>query len=196
MDKIRKDQLPAFYLFKNLRLEDPFIQDSSIESFEFMQRGDSFYELQNLIPNPEYPEEPALLKLFIHRFGDVLPEDENDYWYDDTPGQLCEDIQDKDIFGDSYTILWVCPPNKQLIIDAIIEHLKAETRGFRDEILESHLIDIWNDFIDRIQILSESNDIYGSQIISEIKEELPRHINKLPNAPSESTWEEFESNLI
>ncbi|MEX0967393.1 MAG: hypothetical protein WD077_09150 [Bacteroidia bacterium] len=196
MTEILKESLPSFYLFKNLHLNEPYYVDTSIESYEWLKKGDSVEELQRQIPPPHYPEDEEKLELFRMKFGDVIPEDEDDYYFDDTPVQLDDEVTDRDIFDDSYTILWICPPDKETIISEILTHLKHKTRNHLDPVDTRDLLEVWEDFLDRIFIYTDDSKAFGSQLVSEVKDELPRRINQLPNGPTDATWEEFEMELL
>lgn len=190
------EELPVFALFKNLVLEDGYEPDAGIRDYEWMKTNRSLEPLQDQIPQPEFPEAQEQVDLLYEKFGDVLPEDEDEYWFDDSPQQLNEEIQDTSIFGETYTIAWLCPPDKKRVMSALMEHLKEATDQYRETVSADHLLVVWEEFIDRILFVADQPINYGSQLITEIKEELPARINKLPNAPTEADWDRFNEELL
>jgi hypothetical protein len=196
MKDFKVEELPVFVLLKNLVMEDGYSEDSVISSFEWYKTSKNLKELQAMIPRPKFPKAEEKLDLLYVKFGDVLPEDKDDYYFDDAPAQLDDDISDIEIFGESYTILWVCPADKEKIIAAILEHLKKVTDNYKRDVDENNLFDVWSNYLERMWIYARDKETFAVQVVSEIKEELPELIARLPNAPDDHTWDEFENMLI
>jgi len=125
---------PLFLILRNLngqRLPDrgPFVLPHLQGELVGLTR--SFESAQKLIPRPEYPANHVLQQQFHERFGwrnlplsdGTLLQQIPDVKFDHRPRR--ESIQnDRELFGDSFTILWVSPLNQKLIVDHLLTRTK------------------------------------------------------------------------
>ena len=104
------------------------------------------------------------------------------------PSALLSEANDKELFGDAYTIFWVIPPDKEAVISLVCDKLEKEAYG---RISAEQLKNLWDSCIDRIFIrYDENSDITEiAMLMQDLQEELIERISGLDKAPTEEAWE-------
>jgi hypothetical protein len=175
---------PCFLLIKNLDFEHPSDLDSPVSRGELLGHSTSFDELKKKIPAPQLPDEDYKLSLFEKKFGETKISLAQ---FDDSPWDIADgEPNDYEIFGESYTIIWVCNPNE----DGIAEYLVEQYLMSRD------LITIWELYIDRMHIhpyysLDQTSEDYYENICNAFE----YNVNKCKNPPSEEEWDSLNEYL-
>lgn len=181
LDSLEK---PCFLLIKNLDFEHPSDLDSPISRGEIQAHSTNFNELKKMIPAPQLPEEDYKLSLFEKKFGEIKISVAQ---YDDSPWDISEgDPNDYEIFGESYTIIWICEQNEDEIADFLVEqYLKLKD-----------LISIWEFYIDRMHVYpyysleQTSEDFYEN-----IGNSFENRVNECKNPPSDEEWDSLNDYL-
>lgn len=200
---IDPNALPAFCLFKNLVLSDPYSPASPIISFGWVKLSNDREELEREVPAPTIPANAEIVDIMrrMDRFEDIVDPDtdriqEDELSFDLTRDHLVSPPTDVDLFGESYTLLLVCPGKVDIVSDYLIGELQKNTQG--KQITGIDLYYLWNDYVDRLLFYSPSeHDIGESEpdLWNEVVDELTQRIKMLPNAPSEEDWNEMERYL-
>ena len=134
---LRHAQLPAFLLVRNLRADYLEINCDAPEiDGDVLGVFDSFAEAQALVPAPTVPTDPQKLILSKRRFGEIIGSDPRtgkqvrklaDVFFDTDPSNKLSQVgnrpSDLDIFGERYTIVWVCPPDIDVVVERLLEEL-------------------------------------------------------------------------
>ena len=180
VEKLNSIKLPQFILVKNIEFEHPEDLDAPLSRGEILQSGSDYDSLKAHIPIPKIPEDEYKLSLYEKKYGDasvIKPE------YDDSPMDVSVgDPMDYEIFGSSYTIVWMVPPDEELIVEALI-NAYAKSRK---------LIAIYDEFIDRMHVfpfytLETISDDFYETICSRFE---VTAIN-LKEPTSEKDWDEL-----
>ena len=122
--QISEIEFPKFVVIKNLQTKS--LDYDSIENFiegEIICITDSLGKAKEEIPHQKFPADPVKQQLYIDIFeeGDDLKAGDNvgfpgsDYLWSIIEPEDCPYSSGKDVFGVTYTIIWVCPPNKSKI---------------------------------------------------------------------------------
>ena len=135
--------LPAFLLVRNLQAEyEEIFSDARKIDGHVLGLFDSFEEAQARVPVPLVPTDPQKRLLFKHRFGEIISLNPRtgkqvtrlaNGFFDTSP---CQKLsmggnlpRDRDIFGERYTIVWVCPADLDLVIERLIDELLGRLSG-------------------------------------------------------------------
>jgi hypothetical protein len=237
-DVLPQTPLPAFLLLKNMHEDWPGIVglDAACLDGEVLWITDSFEEAHELVPAPTVPTDPEKLALLQDRFGvDHCYDPETGEWTEHLPHlafdtdpdhnglRLLDDVpRDFDIFGESYTVVWVCPADVQAVVDRLMGHAaerltgrigipaplellrlfnEADPRTAR-RIDGYDLFEIWRQYIDRICFfapeLEPAEGPGGSR--SELREQIintfSAQLKGMPNGPGDEDWEVLEEMLL
>jgi len=175
---------PCFLLIKNLDFEHPEDLDSPISRGEIIAHSNKYDDLRRMIPDPKLPEDDYKLSLFEKKFGEANVAVAQ---FDDSPLDISEgDPNDYEIFGESYTILWLCDHSEDSIADYLVDqYLKT-----RD------LISIWEYYIDRLHIfpsysLEETSVDYYENLCNEFEEK----VSSCKNPPTDREWNDLNDYL-
>lgn len=194
-------RLPVFVLFKDLVLSDPYSFDSEITSCTWARAGDDLERLQHQIPLPTIPDDPGRRRMLAEaeRFEDYVDPDtgvidQEGISFDDTLRQLTEPPTDLAIFGESYTVVWLCPPDLDRVTAAVMDHIERRTKGGTKEIDAFLLLEVWRDYLDRHHVAAPLSEEARERWL-ELNGEVEHRIRSLPNAPSEEAWDELERYL-
>jgi hypothetical protein len=181
LESIKK---PCFVLIKNLDFEHPEDLDSPVSRGEIIGYSTDYEELRKKIPDPILPEDDYKLSLFEKKFGDMQ---QSVARFDDSPLDISEgEPNDYEIFGESYTILWICDLEEDSIADFLVQQYLKN----RD------LISIWEFYIDRMHIyppysLEQTSVEYYENLCNEFEE----RVSSSKSPPSENEWNELNDYL-
>ena len=154
--QITQYKLPTFLLFKNLTIwSDTLLNTKDFVNGEIIAESNSYNELKHLIPDLEVPTDELSHFRLIENYG-YFPEECE---FNDNPNELCKDTKsliysDKKLFGESYTIVWICPEDPQLAIDYIKNFILYKAQNINNINL---IIDIQKQYLDRLCVFSSSN---------------------------------------
>ncbi|MFI5251438.1 MAG: hypothetical protein ACHQQQ_03305 [Bacteroidota bacterium] len=193
IDVVAAAGLPTHVLFKNLELN--YVQgEGKILSFDWAKPGDSIVELKNLIPKPTIlPSDPKQLNYFLNCYSwSKVKEfeahyDEQTYEFDDSLNSFDNDpmeTRSKDflMYGESYTILWLCLPQRQIVIDYLMDYIKKLTNNYTT-MHWHHLGTFFRDYIYRMYCFPDdfiSPLMLRRNIQDSIELMLEEHVLKLP----------------
>ena len=175
---------PCFLLIKNLDFEHPSDLDSPISRGEIVAQSSNFKDLKKMIPPPRLPEDDYKLSLFEKKFGEVKASVAQ---FDDSPWDISEgDPNDYEIFGESYTIIWLCDLNE----DGITGYLVEQYLKLKD------LISMWELYFDRMHIfpyysLEQTSEDYYESICNAFESS----VNECKDPPSENEWDSLNDYL-
>lgn len=188
---------PQFVLIKNLQIDLSNLDlrgvDLSRADGEYIAAASTIEKLRKLIPNPEYI---------------IDPEDTEIDDYRDDPDALFECDRDYDIFGASYTILWICIGDAEKEINTILKRLleikKVGVVHNEPQVIwkinESDLFKVYQDYVYRRagwlgkRPLEWPEGLEWSAWLeySEWGDLLEDRINKLPCGIEDDAWAELD----
>jgi len=192
--ELNKQNLPIFVLFKNLQFNEGAISIDidQIKSGEIKACAPYESELEKYIPPSVYPKSPDKQQKFTDKYGD---REDVDSSFNTSPFAMIdidpEDLEsttDFDIFGESYTILWVCSNNVDETVNTLIQHT-IKLADSRQSTIGDQITNIWIYYIDCISINSDDKDFDSLDFDFIVKEEYKNQISKLPNAPTQADWD-------
>jgi hypothetical protein len=129
---LSEKDLPALVLIKNIRLEDwedwqhPY-DIGKIVSGEYIDHSVSIDDLRELIPEAPTPKTKEQEELFVTKHEEI----KDYYHFDDRLDNWLgveERIHDIDIFGVSYSIIWLLPNDLSKIIQTMISTIESELK--------------------------------------------------------------------
>ncbi|MBD3273123.1 hypothetical protein GF385_02115 [Candidatus Dependentiae bacterium] len=175
---IGSKRIPGFILTKNLMFEHQQNLDASITRGELIGYSSHFDELKKAIPYPGVPEDDYKLSLFDKKFGALKGSKAE---FDDSPLDIHEgDPSDYEIFGESYTISWICLPDPGEVSEYLVERYKEK----RD------LIEIWDNYIDRMHVFPfYSLETSSDQFYENVCDLFEGKVNDISQPPSEKEWD-------
>jgi hypothetical protein len=181
---ISKLKLPAYILFKNLRFEHDFDLDAPVSRGEIIANGSFYNPLREKLSRPVLPQDDYKQSLLDSKYGQIA---ENQLEYDDSIYDITEaDPNDYEIFGKSFTIVFFCPPDEDLIVQYLTDQYKKDR----------NLIGIWSNYIDRLHIFPfYSLDISSDDFYENITDKFERALNEMPQPPTKQDWEELDDFL-
>lgn len=175
---------PCFLLIKNLDFEHPSDMDSPISRGEIVGHSTSFEVLKKMIPAPDLPEDDYKLSLFEKKFGELKASVAQ---FDDSPWDISEgEPSDYEIFGESYTIIWIYDLNE----DGIVDYLVSRYLNLKD------LISIWELYIDRMHVipyysLEQTSEDYYESVCNAFESS----VNECKHPPTEEEWDSLNDYL-
>ena len=176
-DQLSSIKLPVFILFKNLKFEHDFDLDSPVSRGEIVFSGKNYLPIRDRLPKPCMFEDEYKQSLLDSKYGHIT---ENELAFDDsvfdiTEGEPC----DYEIFGESYTIVWFCPPDENVIINYLLNEYRKN----------KNLVAIWSQHIDRLHLYPfDSIDISSDDFYDRINSRIEKELRALPQPPSDQEW--------
>ena len=152
-DSICQIRRPHFCVLRNFEWLEPQVGspfDISELRGDFVGLVCTFDQARRLVPQPQYPTDPAQQDRFHKRFGwDLVPLSDGTmmeqiprFGFDDAPISDSRS-SDRQLFGETYTIFWLCPADPEVIASTLFEHtqylLDSESRPYTlQSFLEKH----------------------------------------------------------
>jgi hypothetical protein len=179
--------LPCWVLLKNANLKFTLGKGYLITDYEEIEWSPFFEPLVSKMPPPVLQNTREAKELASYRFSEEELKAEV-YRYDNLPAALLNEANDREIFGESWTIFWVIPPDKEAVISLVCDKLEKEAHG---KISAEQLKNLWDSCIDRIFIRYEENAEITevAMLMQDLQEELIERISSLDKAPNEEAWE-------
>jgi len=195
LKQLKNIKQPKFVLIKNL--QTPYMAYETVHDFiagEIVCITDSLKEAQAQIPKFTFPTDPDKQELYREIFEDgedMLAGDALEYVGSNLPWAIidpddCPYNSGLAVFGVTYTIVWVCPPDKNLILESLIKQTQERVK-LNNSSLDNELDYIWDDVLERMIFTYENHD--DDDLKYDIKEDLEKRLNKLPNAPTQADWD-------
>ena len=190
-----KSKLPRFYLIKNLSIGS--INLESTKAFvngEIISSSKDCYELQKLIPKVKIPTDECSSYKLLENY-DCIPKEIR---FDDSPYALFDEAKideysDKELFGKSYTIVWVCNDNPEVILKEIISHIKNEIMTNNKDCIKV-LLEAWQNYHDRLCIFTEKKN--AEDIKNKVTKGFKIIIANIEGHPTEYQWNQFEQKML
>ena len=228
--------LPVFFLLKNMQEDYPGVVyfDAAELDGDVLRTADSFDAIQRLVPRPTPPTDPEKQSLLLQRCGEALAYDATAHewrvqWpelaFDTHPNHnsvrvtSCQ-ARDRDIFGEGYTIVWVCPAEEEAVVDRLLRHVAERLYGPSDlsaapsveaegptastrRIDVYDLLDLWSKYIDRLCFhasqLQTPSPAEGMKARRQLRQQvvmaLVQRLSQLPNGPTPKDWERLDELL-
>jgi hypothetical protein len=180
-------QTPGWAMLKNAKITSDQSEGYRIASFEEALWSDSISQLREHIPKPQLLTTREAKELIQFRYS----EDEigsGDFKFDDLPSSLLNETCDLELFGSCYPVFWVVSPDKETVIESILDKLSRETV---DKISADQIKQLWDDYLNRIFFKHDGTEEFIDLALlhEELVAELIERINNLPCAPLEASWE-------
>ena len=150
-DSICQIQRPHFCVLRNFEWLEPQVSspfDISKLRGEFVGLVCTFDQARRLVPQPKYPTDAAQQDRFCKRFGwDVVALSDGSmmehiprFGFDNDPLSELRS-SDRELFGETYTIFWLCPADPEVIASTLSEHMQSESRPYTlQSFLEKHRV--------------------------------------------------------
>lgn len=184
---LKDKALPGWAMLCNAEISFVPGEGSRIDSFEDARWSNSFSALRDLIPSPVLLDTREARELSSYRFSEEELKS-GAFSYNDKPAALTNEASDQELFGESWTIFWVVPPDKEAVIAAMLDVLEKESGG--SKISAELLKQVWNNYLERIFFrLNGDEDMFEMHLLyDEIFNEVVERIQGLTNAPDEDSW--------
>ncbi len=193
--------LPLFVLFQDLVVEDEWDEGSPILSFSAALAHPDFERLEDTVPRPVLPTDPQLLTAL----GETSRAED---WTDDSgafdptaacftirPEHPAESPTDAEAFGTSWQLIWLCSPDRQRIVAALLETLDRNQIGNTGPIGVSTLLGLWQDHLDLIRYHPPLPPQLATSWWPLFVDELMAQVNLRPDAPTPEAWDEVDRYL-
>jgi hypothetical protein len=194
LDYLADKQIPGFALLKNVTIENVPRKGMRISGFDESHYADSYGALQQLIPSPKLLGTREAKEQASYKYSEKDLEEAN-FVFDDLPVSLTNESSDRELFGECFTIFWVVPAEKEVILELLLADFKANSEI---QISAEQIKATWNEKLNRIffHFTGEADTIHLAMIQEEIEEDLIEAITSLPNAPDESAWEILNEDIF
>jgi hypothetical protein len=193
LEYLADKQIPGFALLKNVTIENVPRKGMRISGFDESHYADSYGALQQMLPIPSLLSTREAIEQASYKYSDKELKEAN-FVFDDLPLSLTNESSDRELFGESYTIFWVVPAEKEVILELLLADFKANPES---QITAEQIKAIWHEKLNRLffHFTGEADTIHLALIQEEIEEDLIDAINSLPNAPDESAWEVLNEDI-
>jgi hypothetical protein len=188
LEIISKQQLPGWLLLKNATLSRAEGFGQRIGGFEEYFWENSWEKISQHLPQPVLLANREARELAAWRFSEEEIQ-AGRFTFDTLPNALLNEGNDKDVFGSSWTIFWVVPPDKDRIIALVCEALT--TLSGDSKILDIHIDEVWKTRVNRL-FVAHRDDLDSLQLMEiheAVENELVDAVNAMENAPEEAAWE-------
>lgn len=136
IDQLKELQLPRLVLVRNLVFPEPYREDPEFMEGKLIDSGHTITKLRESIPDvvPK-PADEDKWAMFEYKFGTRNLEDG---YFTDMPMDLADDLADRKIFDESYSIIWLVPPDMEAILSVL---KKLPLAGFNPEQISEWYLD-------------------------------------------------------
>jgi len=203
LNQLKSLKQPKFVLIKDL--ETPYMVFDTVDDFiagEVICITDTLIEAESQIPEFTFPSDPDKQELYREIFEDsedMVAGDALKYVGSNLPWAIidpedCPFDSGKVVFGVTYTVVCVYPPDKKIVLENIIKQIQDLVKVNKSS-LGMELNHIWDDVLERIIFIPRNNTDYD-RLRYDIKTDLEKRINQLPNAPKQADWDYLEEMCI
>ncbi len=190
---------------------------------EFVGVTRTFDQARQLVPQPEYPEDTFRQGEFHKRFGwshialsdGSLLKQVPSFGFDDKPVTDCR-RSDRDLFGETYTVFWLCPPDERVIVSTLIDHVENMVGSDSHPValrslLERHnalgpysrpcetidgymLLFVWMNYFNRMCIWDKDDSgRTPADLLKTVRQEFVDQVNRLPHGPTTADWNRIDN---
>lgn len=194
LELLADKELPGWLLIKNAIISQGDGMGHRITSFESHFWSNDYEEISSMIPKPKLLNTREAKELASYRYTDEEIAEEQ-FAFDDLPNSLMNEGSDMDLFGESWTLFWVVPPDHQEVINIVSSHLKA---GAQEKITSEQISACWKSMIDRM-FFRHADDLSTLDLLElhqQVNDELIPAINALDVAPDEEAWEVLNEDVF
>ncbi|MEX1189186.1 MAG: hypothetical protein WED33_08005 [Bacteroidia bacterium] len=194
LELLADKELPGWLLIKNARISEGNGDGHRITAYDEHIWSTSYEEIKAQIPKPVLLGVREARELALYRFSEEDLATSN-YAYDDFPNSLMNEGSDREIFGESWTLFWVVPPDKDEVIKLVCDHLKSVAK---DKITPEQISECWESRVERL-FVRHKNDLGVLELLElheAINEELIPAINSLECAPDEDSWDVLNEDVF
>ncbi len=224
-------RLPLYCVVRNIE-QSASIIDSPYDVADlrggFVGLTPTYEYARRLVPQPAYPEGAIQQERFHARFGwkhvqisdGMIVQQVPTFGFDDNPGSVyglrSQGLApDTELFGESYTVFWICPPDPEVIADTLLDHVQqlhsCETHpSSLRALLERHgelnpyarpcktidgflLLYVWQHYFDRMCLqVSNDSDHEHRDVCKVAREMFVTQVNQLPRGPSADDWKRLD----
>lgn len=187
-------KLPGWAMLHNARLSYHPREGHRVSHFDEVFWSESIEELRAKIGTPVLLNNREAREMAMYRFGEEELKAGN-FRFDDMPGALTSESSDMEIFGESWVIFWVCPPDLDFITHYLLDKLEAEA-GERIE--AQQIKEVWDDYLHRIFFFhkGEGDMVELTLLYDSVQDTLMEQINASEKAPAESAWEILDEDSL
>ena len=228
---IGQARLPLYCVVRNIE-QPEFFFDSPYDVADL--RGGlvgltpTYEYARRLVPQPAYPEGTIQQERFHARFGwkqvqisdGSMVQQVPAFGFDDDPRSVSRHrglrlATDTELFGESYTVFWLCPPDPEVIVDTLLDHVQrlrsCETHpSSLRALLERHgalnpymrpcetidgflLLYVWQNYFDRMCLqVSNDSDHEHRDVCQVAREMFVTQVKQLPRGPLVSDWKRLD----
>jgi hypothetical protein len=186
--------LPGWAMLHNARISFHPKEGHRVSSFEEVFWSASLPELRSKIPAPVLLDSREAREMASFRFNEDQLQASH-FAFDDMPGALMSESSDMELFGESWVIFWVVPPDIEMIMNYLLDKLEQEA----DERIEAkQLKEVWDDYLNRIFFRHDGQGdlIELTALYEDVLEEMILRINGSEKAPAESAWEILDEDAL
>lgn len=194
LEYLNDKSLPGFALLKNTQIAQVPRQGARIVGFDEAHWSQSIADLRAMFPKPLLLQTREAKEQASYKFSEEQLKN-GDFSFEDLPISLTNESSDRELFGESYTIFWCVPADKEAVISLLIAELSSdETTEITGEMLKK----LWDEKVNRIFLhyTGEVDVLAHGLLQDELHEELIEAINALPNAPSEDAWDALNEDVF
>lgn len=195
LNQLKNLKQPKFVLIKDLKT--PYMAFDTVNDFiagDVICLTNTLAEAESLIPNFTFPSDVEKQKLYIEIFedgDDMETGDELEYVGSNLPWAIidpedCPFDSGKDVFGVTYTVVWVCPVDKKMIVDHLMKQIQGLVKRNKSS-LGSEISYIWDEILERI-IFTDDDKSKDESIRYDIKGDFEARLKQLPSAPAQADW--------
>jgi hypothetical protein len=180
-------QLPGWLLVKNAVISGDDGSGHRIASFDEHYFSDSFDELKAKMPKARLADTREAREYASYRYDEAAIK-AGSFEFNDLPISLMNEGSDRELFGESWTMFWVVPPNKDEVIKLITDYLTANADG---KISSDLIHTCWNERLNRL-FFRHNEELEMEELMylyQDLHEEVIPAINALECAPDEESWE-------
>jgi hypothetical protein len=143
------------------------------------------------LPTQELPVDQH--RMIYEHHGFLLTE----WSFDDSFEPYCNPnvVADTDIFGESYTIVWIVPPDLEAVVAALMQRVQENLQE-GENICAGHLWRLWEDCLERASVYTRGGKINAWKFLLDVKDALEQQLNALPHGPSASDWDNLDELLM
>lgn len=194
LEYLADKQIPGFALLKNITIENVPRKGMRISGFDESYYADSYGALQQMLPSPKLLKTREAKEQASYKYSEKDLEEAN-FVFDDLPVSLTNESSDRELFGESYTIFWVVPAEKEVILELLLADFNANPDI---QITAEQIKTTWHEKLNRIffHFTGDADTAHLAMIQEEIEEDLIELISNLPNAPVESAWEILNEDIF
>lgn len=191
---------PCFVLLRNLPLDESGnLTRSAILAgdFEFVAHAENYEDVDRLVPEPRLPVQDGRIKWgVVQRLARSQRINAGECWsidlfFSTSHHVMEEDVPDHEMFGESYTILWICS-DVDSATAALVEKYKKFRSAGELEVWE-FLPKLWGSYADHAYPLDpDARPLDNYEFNQKIRRSLDAALRQMEDGPSDAEWKDAE----